>query len=165
MGTRMNLRNVSVVAPSTTARRHSWRHAVAVGCVHHAAPGDHRGCQRRVMDSNDLGARDKGNHDPRERTPRWTSKALMAPNVTIKNNQSTPLANADFGGRRSSAAVDGRRCRPLLVDASEGPLPQTRFVLRKALEARCRCILVDQQRWTARARIARSVDENLRAFL
>ena len=80
----------------------------------------------RVMDSNDL-EREKG-------------ITILAKNTAVRygdvkiNIVDTP-GHADFGGEveRGLTMVDGVL---LLVDASEGPLPQTRFVLRKALEAR-----------------------------
>ena len=74
---------------------------------------------------------------------------ILAKNTAVRyggvklNIIDTP-GHADFGGEveRGLTMVDGVL---LLVDASEGPLPQTRFVLRKALEARLPVILVDQQ--------------------
>ena len=66
--------------------------------------------------------------------------------------------HADFGGEveRGLSMVDGV---VLLVDASEGPLPQTRFVLRKALAAHLPVILVVNKTDRADARIAEVVDE------
>jgi GTP-binding protein len=66
--------------------------------------------------------------------------------------------HADFGGEveRALAMVDGAL---LLVDASEGPLPQTRFVLRKALEARLPVLVVVNKIDRPDARIAEVVDE------
>src|SRR6185312_2619023 len=86
----------------------------------------------RVMDSMDL-EREKG-------------ITILAKNTAVRhggvklNIVDTP-GHADFGGEveRGLTMVDGVL---LLVDASEGPLPQTRFVLRKALEARLPVILV-----------------------
>src|SRR5688500_2578004 len=86
----------------------------------------------RVMDSIDL-EREKG-------------ITIMAENTSISyrgtriNIVDTP-GHADFGGEveRTLKMVDGVL---LLVDASEGPLPQTRFVLRKALEANLKPIVV-----------------------
>src|SRR5439155_10890074 len=80
----------------------------------------------RVMDSNDL-ERERG-------------ITILAKNTTIRyrnvkiNIVDTP-GHADFGGEveRTLAMVDGVM---LLVDASEGPLPQTRFVLKKAFDAK-----------------------------
>ena len=72
--------------------------------------------------------------------------------------------HADFGGEveRGLAMVDGVL---LLVDASEGPLPQTRFVLRKALETRLPVILVVNKVDRPDARIAEVVDETYELFL
>ncbi|MBZ0113039.1 MAG: translational GTPase TypA [Thermoanaerobaculia bacterium] len=93
---------------------------------------EHEAIRERVMDSNDL-EREKG-------------ITIMAKNTAIRyhdtliNIVDTP-GHADFGGEveRTLKMVDGVL---LLVDASEGPLPQTRFVLRKALEAQLTPILV-----------------------
>ncbi len=72
--------------------------------------------------------------------------------------------HADFGGEveRTLSMVDGVM---LLVDASEGPLPQTRFVLRKALEARLPVILVVNKVDRPDARIAEVVDETYDLFI
>ncbi len=77
------------------------------------------------MDSNEL-ERERGHHHPAPRTPPSTTTDHLI------NIVDTP-GHADFGGEveRTLSMVDGVM---LLVDASEGPLPQTRFVLRKALE-------------------------------
>src|SRR5262249_7180172 len=82
--------------------------------------------------------------------------------VTI-NIIDTP-GHADFGGEveRGLTMVDGVL---LLVDASEGPLPQTRFVLRKALKARLPIILVVNKVDRPDARIAEVVDDTYELFL
>src|SRR5947209_5480694 len=82
--------------------------------------------------------------------------------VTI-NIVDTP-GHADFGGEveRGLAMVDGVL---LLVDASEGPLPQTRFVLRKALAKRLPVVLVVNKVDRSDARIAQVVDETYELFL
>src|SRR5437868_13346859 len=82
--------------------------------------------------------------------------------VTI-NIIDTP-GNADFGGavERGLSMVDGV---VLLVDASEGPLPQTRFVLRKALGAKLPVILCINKVDRPDARIAEVVDETYELFL
>ena len=93
----------------------------------------------RVMDSMDL-EREKG-------------ITILAKNTAVRyggvklNIVDTP-GHADFGGEveRALTMVDGIL---LLVDASEGPMPQTRFVLRKALEARLPVILRRSTRSTA----------------
>jgi GTP-binding protein len=84
------------------------------------------------------------------------------PAVTI-NIVDTP-GHADFGGEveRGLEMVDGVL---LLVDASEGPLPQTRFVLRKALAKQLPIILVINKTDRADARIAEVVEETYELFL
>ncbi len=109
----------------------------------------------RVMDSNDL-EREKG-------------ITILAKNTAVKygdvtlNIVDTP-GHADFGGEveRALAMVDGVL---LLVDASEGPLPQTRFVLRKTLEAHLPVILVVNKVDRPDARIAEVVDEVYELFI
>src|SRR6266545_1445180 len=109
----------------------------------------------RVMDSMDL-EREKG-------------ITILAKNTAVRyrgvkiNIVDTP-GHADFGGEveRGLAMVDGVL---LLVDASEGPLPQTRFVLRKALEAGLPVILVVNKVDRSDARVAEVVDEVYELFL
>jgi GTP-binding protein len=109
----------------------------------------------RVMDSMDL-EREKGI------TILAKNTAVSYGDVTI-NIIDTP-GHADFGGEveRGLAMVDGV---VLLVDASEGPLPQTRFVLRKALEARLPVVLVINKVDRPDARVAAVVDEVYELFL
>jgi len=114
----------------------------------------------RVMDSNDL-EREKGITI----LAKNTGVAYTAPDgrgYTI-NIIDTP-GHADFGGEveRGLSMVDGV---VLLVDASEGPLPQTRFVLRKALELRLPVVLVINKVDRSDARIAQVVDETYELFL
>ncbi|MEI7479167.1 MAG: GTP-binding protein, partial [Actinomycetes bacterium] len=109
----------------------------------------------RVMDSGDL-EREKG-------------ITILAKNTSITYNGTkiniidTP-GHADFGGEveRGLTMVDGVL---LLVDASEGPLPQTRFVLRKALEARLPVVLVINKVDRPDARISEVVAEVEELFL
>mgnify|MGYP003341281393 FL=1 len=109
----------------------------------------------RVMDSMDL-EREKG-------------ITILAKNTAVKRGDKivniidTP-GHADFGGEveRGLEMVDGVL---LLVDASEGPLPQTRFVLRKALEKNLPVILVVNKVDRPDARIAEVVDEAYELFL
>jgi len=109
----------------------------------------------RVMDSMDL-EREKG-------------ITILAKNTAVRrdgvkfNIVDTP-GHSDFGGEveRALTMVDGVL---LLVDASEGPLPQTRFVLRKALEARLPIILAVNKVDRPDARIAAVVDEVYELFL
>jgi GTP-binding protein len=94
---------------------------------------------------------------------------ILAKNTAVRwgglkvNIVDTP-GHADFGGEveRSLTMVDGVL---LLVDASEGPLPQTRFVLRKALEARLSLILVVNKVDRPDARIEEVVNEVYELFL
>jgi GTP-binding protein len=109
----------------------------------------------RVLDSMDL-EREKG-------------ITILAKNTAVRygdvklNIVDTP-GHADFGGEveRGLTMVDGVL---LLVDASEGPLPQTRFVLRKALESRLPVILVVNKVDRPDARINEVVDEVYELFL
>src|SRR4051794_23670420 len=109
----------------------------------------------RVMDSMDL-EREKG-------------ITILAKNTAVRhrgvkiNIIDTP-GHADFGGEveRGLTMVDGVL---LLVDASEGPLPQTRFVLRKALEARLPVIVVINKVDRPDARIGEVVHEVEELFL
>ena len=109
----------------------------------------------RVMDSGDL-EREKGI------TILAKNTAVHREGVTY-NIIDTP-GHADFGGEveRGLSMVDGV---VLLVDASEGPLPQTRFVLRKALAAHLPVILVVNKTDRADARCAEVVDESLELLL
>ncbi|HEY5342569.1 MAG TPA: translational GTPase TypA [Solirubrobacteraceae bacterium] len=109
----------------------------------------------RVLDSMDL-EREKG-------------ITILAKNTSLRyrdvklNIIDTP-GHADFGGEveRGLTMVDGVL---LLVDASEGPLPQTRFVLRKALEAKLPVILVINKVDRPDARVVEVVDEVYELFL
>ncbi|HTG33008.1 MAG TPA: translational GTPase TypA [Thermoanaerobaculia bacterium] len=117
--------------------------------------GAHEHVAERVMDSIDL-EREKG-------------ITIMAKNTSIHflgtriNIIDTP-GHADFGGEveRGLSMVDGVL---LLVDASEGPLPQTRFVLRKALESKLPVILVVNKVDRPDARIGEVIDETYELFL
>src|SRR5690606_40626277 len=90
----------------------------------------------RVMESGEL-EREKGITI----LAKNTAIRRVTPNGPVTINVIDTPGHADFGGEveRGLAMVDGVI---LLVDASEGPLPQTRFVLRKALAARLPVILV-----------------------
>ena len=115
----------------------------------------------RVMDSMDL-EREKGITI----LAKNTSVRHMPTGATadVKLNIIDTPGHADFGGEveRGLFMVDGIL---LLVDASEGPLPQTRFVLRKALEARLPVILVVNKVDRPDARIDEVVDEVYELFL
>src|ERR1700730_11957384 len=109
----------------------------------------------RVMDSMDL---------ERERGITILAKNTAVHHNGVKLNIVDTPGHADFGGEveRGLTMVDGVL---LLVDASEGPLPQTRFVLRKALEARLPVVLVVNKVDRPDARIAEVVDETYELFL
>jgi len=120
----------------------------------------------RVMDSNDL-EREKGitilaKNTAVQYTGPLAEKYGHPEGITI-NVIDTP-GHADFGGEveRGISMVDGV---VLLVDASEGPLPQTRFVLRKALEAKLPVILCVNKVDRPDARIEEGVDLDLDSLL
>jgi GTP-binding protein len=118
--------------------------------------------ESRVLDSGDL-EREKGITILAKNTAvRYSGPAAPDGPVTI-NIIDTP-GHADFGGEveRGLSMVDGVL---LLVDASEGPLPQTRFVLRKALGLRLPVVLVVNKVDRPDARIAEVVDETYELFL
>jgi GTP-binding protein len=116
---------------------------------------EHEELVERVMDSNEL-EREKGITILAKNTAVWWGETKI-------NIIDTP-GHADFGGEveRGLTMVDGVL---LLVDASEGPLPQTRFVLRKSLEANLPVILVINKIDRADARISEVVDEVYGLFL
>src|SRR3954451_2221453 len=109
----------------------------------------------RVMDSMDL---------EREKVITILAKNTSVRHRGAKLNIVDTPGHADFGGEveRGLTMVDGVL---LLVDASEGPLPQTLFVLLKALEARLPVILVVNKVDRADARIGEVVDEVYELFL
>lgn len=157
--TRHDLRNVAIVAHvdhgKTTLVDAMLHHAGAFS-RHEAA-----GMSDRVMDSGDL-EREKGITILAKNTAvEYRGPAAQA-GVTI-NIIDTP-GHADFGGEveRALSMVDGI---VLLVDASEGPLPQTRFVLRKALEAALPMVLVVNKVDRPDARIEAVVDEAYDLFM
>ncbi|MFB7215301.1 translational GTPase TypA [Streptomyces sp. NPDC001890] len=159
MPTRHDIRNVAIVAHvdhgKTTLVDAMLRQAGAFAA--HAAEN----LDERMMDSNDL-EREKG-------------ITILAKNTAVKyhpkdggdpitiNIIDTP-GHADFGGEveRGLSMVDAV---VLLVDASEGPLPQTRFVLRKALSAKMPVILCINKTDRPDSRIAEVVDETYDLFL
>jgi GTP-binding protein len=109
----------------------------------------------RVMDSMDL---------EREKGITILAKNTAVTRDGVKFNIVDTPGHADFGGEveRALTMVDGAL---LLVDASEGPLPQTRFVLRKALERKLPIILVVNKVDRPDARIAEVVDEVYELFI
>ena len=116
---------------------------------------EHQNVEDRVMDSMDL---------EKERGITITAKNTAVYFQDIKINILDTPGHADFGGEveRSLNLVDGAL---LLVDASEGPLPQTRFVLKKALEKELPIILVINKIDRSDARISEVVDEVYDLFI
>ncbi len=155
--TRSDLRNVAIVAHVD----HGKTTLVDAMLRQTNSFGDHAHVDERAMDSNDL-EREKGITILAKNTA-VTYKGIHAATngdggpVTI-NVIDTP-GHADFGGEveRGLSMVDGV---VLLVDASEGPLPQTRFVLRKALEAKLPVILLVNKTDRPDARIDEVVEES-----
>src|SRR5436190_8896348 len=125
---RTDLRNIAIVAHvdhgKTTLVDHMLRQTGAFR--------DNEVVAERVMDSNDL---------ERERGITILSKNTSIRYRGVKINIVDTPGHADFGGEveRILGMVD---CALLVVDAGEGPMPQTRFVLRKALERGLRPIVV-----------------------
>ncbi len=151
MQTRDDLRNIAIIAHVD----HGKTTLVDAMLWQSGAFRQGQDVAERVMDSMDL-EREKG-------------ITILAKNTTVthegvKLNIIDTPGHADFGGEveRGLTMVDGVL---LLVDASEGPLPQTRFVLRKALEAELPVILVVNKVDRPDARIAEVVDEVYELFL
>ncbi|WP_159940450.1 MULTISPECIES: translational GTPase TypA [unclassified Nocardiopsis] len=153
---RSDLRNVAIVAhvdhgKTTLVDAMLWQSGVF---------RENQDVDDRVMDSNDL-EREKGitilakNTAVHYTTPEGEDVVI--------NIIDTP-GHADFGGEveRGLSMVDGV---VLLVDASEGPLPQTRFVLRKALQAKLPVILVINKVDRPDSRIAEVVDDTYELFM
>ena len=151
---RENLRNIAIIAhvdhgKTTLVDAMLWQSGAF------AAHKEQTDSKDRVMDSMDL-EREKG-------------ITILAKNTAVKRGDlivniiDTP-GHADFGGEveRGLEMVDGVL---LLVDASEGPLPQTRFVLRKALAKNLPVILVINKVDRADARISAVVNETYELFL
>ena len=151
MATRSEIRNVAIVAHVD----HGKTTLVDALLWESGAFRENQDVAERVLDTMDL-EREKG-------------ITILAKNTAVRyggtkiNIVDTP-GHADFGGEveRALTMVDGVL---LLVDASEGPLPQTRFVLRKALEARLPVILVVNKVDRPDARIEAVVNEVYELFL
>jgi len=153
---RDSLRNVAIVAHVD----HGKTTLVDAMLWQSGAFGAHDHVDERAMDSNDL-EREKGITILAKNTAvNWTRPSGEPMIINIID---TP-GHADFGGEveRGLSMVDGI---VLLVDASEGPLPQTRFVLRKALAAKLPVILVINKVDRPDARIAAVVDETYELFM
>ena len=155
MPTRDDLRNVAIVAHVD----HGKTTLVDAMLWQSGAFRSNQDVNERVMDSMDL-EREKG-------------ITILAKNTSVRHESGGNMVkinivdtpgHADFGGEveRALTMVDGVL---LLVDASEGPLPQTRFVLRKALESRLPVVLVINKVDRPDARIKEVVDEVYELFL
>jgi GTP-binding protein len=161
MPTRPDLRNVAIIAHvdhgKTTLVDAMLRQA---GAFRGMSDARVEALADRVMDSMDL-EREKGITILAKNTAvRYQPPSGEAVTINIID---TP-GHADFGGEveRGLTMVDGVL---LLVDASEGPLPQTRFVLRKALHARLPIVLVVNKVDRPDARIKEVLDETYELFL
>jgi GTP-binding protein len=162
MQTRGDIRNVAIIAHVD----HGKTTLVDAMLWQSGAFGAHQHVEERAMDSGDL-EREKGitilakNTAVRFKGPA-ADKAGHPDGITV-NIIDTP-GHADFGGEveRGLSMVDGV---VLLVDASEGPLPQTRFVLRKALAAKLPVILCINKVDRPDSRIAEVVDETYELFM
>ncbi|GAA1099771.1 translational GTPase TypA [Kitasatospora arboriphila] len=157
MPTRNDIRNVAIVAHVD----HGKTTLVDAMLKQAGAFAAHQQLDDRMMDSNDL-EREKGITILAKNTAvKYHPKDGGAP-ITI-NIIDTP-GHADFGGEveRGLSMVDAV---VLLVDASEGPLPQTRFVLRKALTARLPVILCINKTDRPDARIDEVINETYDLFL
>ena len=150
--TRNDLRNVAIVAHVD----HGKTTLVDAMLRQTGAFGEHAHVEERAMDSGDL-EREKGITILAKNTAITYSGAHATDGPITINVIDTP-GHADFGGEveRGLSMVDGV---VLLVDSSEGPLPQTRFVLRKALEAKLPVILAVNKTDRPDARIAEVVSE------
>ena len=146
-----NLRNIAIIAHVDHGKT-----TLVDGLLQQSGTfSDHAVVEERIMDSGDL---------EKERGITITSKntAILYEDVKI-NIVDTP-GHADFGGEveRSLNLVDGVL---LLVDSSEGPLPQTRFVLKKALEKKLPVILVINKIDKPDARVDEVVQETYDLFI
>src|ERR671923_2603591 len=151
MQRREDLRNVAIVAHVD----HGKTTLVDAMLWQSGAFRENQDVDDRVLDSNDL-EREKG-------------ITILAKNTAVRHGGMTiniidTPGHADFGGEveRGLSMVDGV---VLLVDASEGPLPQTRFVLRKALAAKLPVILVVNKTDRPDSRIDEVVNETYDLFL
>lgn len=155
---RPDLRNVAIVAHVD----HGKTTIVDAMLQQTHAFSDHADVEDRVMDSGDL-EREKGiTILAKNTTVFYNGPSANGETITI-NVVDTP-GHADFGGEveRGLSMVDGV---VLLVDASEGPLPQTRFVLRKALAAKLPVILVVNKVDRPDSRIDEVVSESMDLLL
>ena len=158
MELRKDLRNVAIIAHVD----HGKTTLVDAMLWQSGAFRENQDVNDRVMDSMDL-EREKGITILAKNTSvHYTGDGAPEGGVTF-NIIDTP-GHADFGGEveRGLEMVDGV---VLLVDASEGPLPQTRFVLRKALQKNLPVVLVINKVDRPDSRIGAVVDETYELFL
>ena len=158
--TRSDLRNVAIVAHVD----HGKTTLVDAMLWQSGAFGEHQHVDERAMDSGDL-EREKGITILAKNTAvRYAGPGAADASGPVTINIIDTPGHADFGGEveRGLSMVDGV---VLLVDASEGPLPQTRFVLRKALARRMPVVLVVNKVDRPDARISAVVDETYELFL
>jgi GTP-binding protein len=153
IATRKDLRNVAIVAHVD----HGKTTLVDAMLRQTNSFAAHAHLEERAMDSNDL-EREKGITILAKNTA-VSYEGIHATDGPITINVIDTPGHADFGGEveRGLSMVDGV---VLLVDASEGPLPQTRFVLRKALEAKLPVILLVNKTDRPDARIDEVVSES-----
>ena len=151
MAIRSDIRNVAIIAHVD----HGKTTLVDAMLRQSGVFSAHEEVTDRVLDSMD---------QERERGITILAKNAAVHYGEVKLNIVDTPGHADFGGEveRGLTMVDGVL---LLVDASEGPLPQTRFVLRKALERRLPVILVVNKVDRPDARVAEVVDEVYELFL
>jgi GTP-binding protein len=148
---REDLRNIAIIAHVDHGKT-----TLVDGMLHQAGIfRSNQQVQERVMDSNDL---------ERERGITILAKNTAVEYKGVKINIVDTPGHADFGGEveRALSMVEGVI---LLVDASEGPLPQTRFVLKKALEKKLRIIVVINKIDRKDARPAEVLDEIYDLFI
>ncbi len=146
-----NLRNIAIIAHVDHGKTTLVDAMLNQSGVFH----EHQQVEERVMDSMDL---------EKERGITITAKNTAVLYKDIKINIVDTPGHADFGGEveRSLNMVDGAL---LLVDASEGPLPQTRFVVQKALEKKLPIILVINKIDRPDARPGEVIDEVYDLFI
>jgi GTP-binding protein len=146
-----NIRNIAIIAHVDHGKT-----TLVDGLLQQSGTfSDHQVLEDRVMDSGDL---------EKERGITITSKNTAINYKDIKINIVDTPGHADFGGEveRSLNLVDGVL---LLVDSSEGPLPQTRFVLKKALEKKLPVVLVINKIDKPDARVNEVVQETYDLFI
>ncbi len=151
LASRNDLRNVAIVAHVD----HGKTTLVDAMLWQSGSFRENQDVNERVMDSGDL---------EREKGITILAKNTSVQRGDVKINIIDTPGHADFGGEveRGLTMVDGVL---LLVDASEGPLPQTRFVLRKALQARLPVVLVVNKVDRPDARVEEVVNEVYELFL